>query len=79
MKDEEIQQVAAEKREQVRGLEKLTILQQEQLEVQRGEIADLSRSLQIQLRGDTPQGSGQREMTRKNVRDYRFVIIILRS
>ena len=79
VKDEEIQQVAAEKREQVCGLEKLTILQQEQLEVQRGEIADLSRSLQIQLRGDTPQGSGQREMTRKNVRDYRFVIIILRS
>ena len=56
----------AEKREQVRGLEELTTLQQEQLEVQRREIAHLSssvRSLQIQPREDTPQGSGQREVT----------------
>ena len=55
-----------EKREQVRRLEKLTTLQQEQLEVQRREIDRLSssvRSLQIQPREDTPQGSGQREVT----------------
>ncbi len=54
----------AEKREQVCGLEELATLQQEQLEVQRGEIADLSsvRSLQIQHREDTPQGSGQRKV-----------------
>ena len=54
----------AEKREQVCGLEELTTLQQEQLEVQRREIAHLSssvRSLQIQPREDTPQGSGQRK------------------
>ena len=56
----------AENREQVRGLEELTTLQQEQLEVQRREIDHLSssvRSLQIQPREDTPQGSGQREVT----------------
>ncbi len=56
----------AEKREQVRGLEELTTLQQEQLEVQRREIDHLSssvRSLQIQPREDTPQGSGQRKVT----------------
>ena len=56
----------AENREQVRGLEELTTLQQEQLEVQRREMAHLSssvRSLQIQPREDTPQGSGQREVT----------------
>ena len=56
----------AEKREQVRALEELTTLQQEQLEVQRREIDHLSssvRSLQIQPREDTPQGSGQREVT----------------
>ena len=80
VKDEEIQQVAAEKqaqidhlqatihekREQVRGLEELTTLQQEQLEVQRKEIDRLSssvRSTQIQPREDTPQGSGQRKVT----------------
>ncbi len=61
-----IDRLQAEKREQVRGLEELTTLQQEQLEVQRREIAHLSssvRSLQIQPREDTPQGSGQREVT----------------
>ncbi len=55
----------AEKREQVCGLEELTTLQQEQLEVQRREIDCLSssvRSLQIQHREDTPQGSGQRKV-----------------
>ena len=57
-----IDRLQAEKREQVRG----PTLQQEQLEVQRREIAHLSssvRSLQIQPREDTPQGSGQREVT----------------
>ena len=61
-----IDRLQAEKREQIRGLEELTTLQQEQLEVQRREIAHLSslvRSLQIQPREDTPQGSGQREVT----------------
>ena len=56
----------AENREQVRGLEELTTLQQEQLEVQRREIDHLSssvRSLQIQPRENTPQGSGQRKVT----------------
>ena len=56
----------AEKREQVRGLEELTTLQQEQLEVQRREIDRLSssvRSIQIQPQKDTPQGSGQRKVT----------------
>ncbi len=56
----------AEKREQVCGLEELTTLQQEQLEVQRREIDRLSSSvmsLQIQPREDQPQGSGQREVT----------------
>ncbi len=55
----------AEKREQVCGLEELATLQQEQLEVQRREIDCLSssvRSLQIQHREDTPQGSGQRKV-----------------
>ena len=61
-----IDRLQADKREQVRGLEELTTLQQEQLEVQRREIDHLSssvRSLQIQPREDTPQGSGQREVT----------------
>ena len=61
-----IDRLQAENREQVRGLEELTTLQQKQLEVQRREIAHLSssvRSLQIQPREDTPQGSGQREVT----------------
>ncbi|XP_064397434.1 uncharacterized protein LOC135344192 [Halichondria panicea] len=61
-----IDRLQADKREQVRGLEELTTLQQEQLEVQRREIDHLSssvRSLQIQPREDTPQGSGQREAT----------------
>ena len=61
-----IDRLQAEKREQVRGLEELTTVQQEQLEVQRREIAHLSssvRSLQIQPRKDAPQGSGQREVT----------------
>ncbi|XP_064388827.1 probable serine/threonine-protein kinase drkD [Halichondria panicea] len=53
----------AEKREQVRGLEELTTLQQEQLEVQRREIDNLSSSVQIQPLEDTPKGSGQRETT----------------
>ncbi len=53
----------AEKREQVRGLEELTTLQQEQLEVQRREIDNLSSSVQIQPLEDTPKGSGQREVT----------------
>ena len=60
-----IDRLQAEKQEQVRGLEVLTTLQQEQLEVQRREIDRLSssvRSLQIQPREDTPQGSGQREV-----------------
>ncbi len=61
-----IDRLQAEKRELVRGLEELTTLQQEQLEVQCREIDHLSssvRSLQIQPREDTPQGSGQREVT----------------
>ncbi|XP_064397083.1 uncharacterized protein LOC135343962 isoform X2 [Halichondria panicea] len=62
----QINHLQAEKREQVRGLEELTTLQQEQLEVQRKEIDRLFssvRSLQIQPREDTPLGSGQREIT----------------
>ncbi len=62
----QINHLQAEKREQVRGLEELTTLQQEQLEVQRKEIDRLFssvRSLQIQPREDTPLGSGQREVT----------------
>ena len=61
-----IDRLQADKREQVRGLAELTTLQQEQLEVQRREIDRLSisvRSLQIQPQEDTPQGSGQREVT----------------
>ena len=61
-----IDRLQAEKREQVRGLEELTTLQQEQLEVQRREIDRLSssvRSTQIQPQEDTPQGSGQRKVT----------------
>ena len=60
-----IDRLQAEKREQVRGLEELTTLQQEQLDAQRRENYRLSssvRSLQIQPREDTPQGSGQREV-----------------
>ena len=61
-----IDRLQAEKQERVCGLEELTTLQQKQLEVQRREIDRLStsvRSLQIQPREDTPQGSGQREVT----------------
>ena len=60
-----IDRLQAEKREQVRGLEELTTLQQEQLDAQRREIYRLSSSvgsLQIQPRQDTPQRSGQREV-----------------
>ena len=57
----------AENREQIRGLEELITLQQKQLEVQRKEIDCLLsssvRSLKLQPREDTPQGSGQREVT----------------
>ncbi len=63
----------------MRELEELTTLQQEQLDAQRREIYRLSssvRSLQIQPRQDTPQGSGQREVG-DCVRGYSGIIIIV--
>ena len=52
-----------EKQEQVRGLKELTILQQNQLEVQRKEINCLSSSVRTQPREDQPQVSEEREST----------------
>ncbi len=69
-----LQSVINEKQEQVRGLEELTTLQREQLEVQHREIADLSnavKSLRIQHQEDQPQGSEQKEVTALNAATYR--------
>ena len=62
----QVDHLQAEKQEQVRGLEELTTLQQQQLEVQRREIEQLSgqlRSLELQPREEGSQGSRQRNVS----------------
>ena len=61
-----VDRLQAEKQEQVRGLEELTTLQQQQLEIQRREIDQLSgqlRSLKLHPREEGSQGSRRRDVS----------------
>ena len=61
-----VNDLETEQKQQVEGFEELTTLQQQQLEVQRKEIQQLSgqlRSLKLQPREEGPQGSRQRDVS----------------
>ena len=68
--------IQAEKQEQVRGLEELTSLQQQQLEAQRKEIDRLSgqlQSMKLQPQEERSQGSKQRSVPdTKKVRQWSY-------